>query len=692
MKTWTKCGSALLGVLVFAVADAGDWRDDMWERPVALREGVTARAYALDAPRLMKAYVVTVDLTTPGMGLTATERVKGWGERMEKVKDRTCLAETRLEATADFMTRRRREGANVEVAFNTTPWEPFPAPKGESRADPLGWCVADGEEVSRLDGDEWVLAIHRDGRAEIAPAKAVCAAGDVAFATAAYDLILTNGVTTGAAAIRPGLHPRMALGLADGGRKLVILAVDGRQPGYSDGADLADLCDILRREGVTDAVNMDGGGSTSLVVWDRKSGGPWMLNRHAHGKTRANAVNFGISFADAELPCAPVERTASVYHSYEFAVLADTPPPKGYRPFYVSHYGRHGSRRLTGSYVADTLRRLERAGKGGLLTEQGAALLADIRRLDDVHHDMIGELSERGAQEHRTLARRMAARFPDVFKSARRVTCQATTIPRVLVSQMNFVLSLQDATPGRLDFDFNTGTLIRKRINSHDFVQGKAKDGRKKLADACAQCPIDAAAVIARLFKSPAAVNDARRFVRDLFVCASICPCLRSELGGMDLYRFFTVDECAQISRCLEMEMYGGMANSPELGDVYVPATRVLARDFAARADAAIADDRTAADLRFGHDSGLWPLAGFIELEGPGDRVESAHAARDCPGWKWMCMASNLQMVLYRNDKGEVLVKVLYNEREMRIRGLEPVAWPYYRWSDLRARLLRDDR
>ena len=40
-------------------------------------------------------------------------------------------------------------------------------------------------------------------------------------------------------------------------------------------------------------------------------------------------------------------------------------------------------------------------------------------------------------------------------------------------------------------------------------------------------------------------------------------------------------------------------------------------------------------------------------------------------------------MVFYRNAAGEVLVKVLYNEREMRIRGLEPVPWPYYRWADL---------
>ena len=69
------------------------------------------------------------------------------------------------------MMRRRREGVNVEVAFNTTPWEPFPAPKGENRADPIGWCVTDGEEVSHSEGGEWVFAIRRDACAEILQVK-----------------------------------------------------------------------------------------------------------------------------------------------------------------------------------------------------------------------------------------------------------------------------------------------------------------------------------------------------------------------------------------------------------------------------------------------------------------------------------------------------------------------------------------
>ena len=95
------------------------------------------------------------------------------------------------------------------------------------------------------------------------------------------------------------VHPRTSFGLTADRKTLVILAVDGRQPGYSEGATRADLAEILLREGCTDAVNMDGGGSTSLVVFDHESGRPVMLNHHAKGYVRKTALNLGITFVDS---------------------------------------------------------------------------------------------------------------------------------------------------------------------------------------------------------------------------------------------------------------------------------------------------------------------------------------------------------------------------------------------------------
>jgi hypothetical protein len=80
-------------------------------------------------------------------------------------------------------------------------------------------------------------------------------------------------------------HPRTAVGLRPDGTVLLVV-VDGRQPGHSDGMTLAELNDLLRGLGATEAVNLDGGGSTALVVEGR------LVNRPSDPRERpvANAL------------------------------------------------------------------------------------------------------------------------------------------------------------------------------------------------------------------------------------------------------------------------------------------------------------------------------------------------------------------------------------------------------------------
>ena len=384
-----------------------------------------------------------------------------------------------------------------------------------------------------------------------------------------------------------------------------------------------------------------------------------------------------------------IERTASVYHSYEFEPITDTPPPNGFKPFYISHYGRHGSRRISGSAVTDVLRALEKANKRNALTEAGRALLDAVRKIAAVHDDMDGQLTERGAWEHRQLARRMAGRFPEVFARPRRVHCRSSVSPRVLISQTNFSLTLKEVAP-QLEFDFATGVRHHKVINPLHWARMDKPDIAKRtenFSDSLAKNGIDPKPLVGRLFAAGGGPKDPLKFARALFECASICQCCRDELNGLDIYRFFEAGEIKALSHAMSARHYLVMANSEEFGEFVSASEAKLGRDMAARAEAAIADDRIAADLRFGHDSGLWPLAGFMEFEGPGDRVKAADAPSACPSWKWLPMAANFQMILYRNAKGEVLVKFLWNEREMRVRGVTPVSGPYYKWSDIRPRM-----
>jgi hypothetical protein len=63
--------------------------------------------------------------------------------------------------------------------------------------------------------------------------------------------------------ITVGRHPRAALGLSDD--EILAVACDGRRSGVDAGLTMAELAQVLLDLGARDAINLDGGGSTTLV-------------------------------------------------------------------------------------------------------------------------------------------------------------------------------------------------------------------------------------------------------------------------------------------------------------------------------------------------------------------------------------------------------------------------------------------
>jgi uncharacterized protein YigE (DUF2233 family) len=74
-------------------------------------------------------------------------------------------------------------------------------------------------------------------------------------------------------------HPRSAVGITPEG-KILFLTVDGREKGISRGASLQETAELLLKLGAVEAVNMDGGGSTTLVAVDS------VINSPSEGKER----------------------------------------------------------------------------------------------------------------------------------------------------------------------------------------------------------------------------------------------------------------------------------------------------------------------------------------------------------------------------------------------------------------------
>lgn len=74
------------------------------------------------------------------------------------------------------------------------------------------------------------------------------------------------------------MEPRTAIGVSQDGKEVYLMVVDGRNFYYSNGADLLDLMNLMSACGASDALNLDGGGSSTFIAKDIESGELKLLN------------------------------------------------------------------------------------------------------------------------------------------------------------------------------------------------------------------------------------------------------------------------------------------------------------------------------------------------------------------------------------------------------------------------------
>jgi hypothetical protein len=143
---------------------------------------------------------------------------------------------------------------------------------------PVGWHVADGKTITRPVNDKLraTLWVGADGRANIADGVKELPEG-TRFAVSGNALILSNGQVN--RAVERGHAPTTAVGLSADGNTLFLAVVDGRQPQWSKGADLVDMAQLMQRWGAHQAINFDGGGSSTLVLKDHATGVFTTVNR-----------------------------------------------------------------------------------------------------------------------------------------------------------------------------------------------------------------------------------------------------------------------------------------------------------------------------------------------------------------------------------------------------------------------------
>lgn len=382
--------------------------------------------------------------------------------------------------------------------------------------------------------------------------------------------------------------------------------------------------------------------------------------------------------------------SASNYVAYRGPQKQLSPAPKGYKPFYLSHYGRHGSRYMIGKAAYDVpYFSLLKAKQEGKLTPKGEETLRKVALIREDAKGRDGELTPLGALQHQGITQRMMERFPEIFAGKTNIEARSTVVIRCILSMENGLQQLLRMNP-QLHIFHDASYYDMYYMNQPDKHLDSLKNciGRKVVQEELTSKHDNYKRVMEELFNDPAWVKlniNQRDLNHKLYEMAGAIQ--GTELRGkISLYDLFTQDELYDnwvVSNSWWQMSYG---NSPYTGNVQPYSQRNLLRDIVEKADSCIALPHPGATLRYGHDTMVTPLTCLLNLNGYGSEIKDPEKiATQWFDYKITPMATNLQFVFYRKAKSDdILVKVLLNEDEATLPIKSDVA-PYYHWNDFKA-------
>ena len=368
-----------------------------------------------------------------------------------------------------------------------------------------------------------------------------------------------------------------------------------------------------------------------------------------------------------------------------------TPPPANKKPFYISHYGRHGSRYINNRKGYDIpYKMMLKADSMGQLTPTGHKVLKEIELIIADTEGQWGDLTDFGQLQQRHISQRMMARFPEIFGGGdARVDARSTVVNRCMLSMGSFVMEMAKANP-RL--------RITMRATKRDmwYMNHQDKLLRKNMPEETEKAYYEFVAkyssnhkLMSQLFTD---ADSASKFIDETWLNYYIIKMGLFQLNT-HLYKntyltdLFDVEDLYNLWKTDNVWWYLNYGSS-ELNDGDRPFTqRYLLRQIITDADSQMQLERPGVQLRFGHETVLLPLVCLLGINGYDKHIDNWENI-DALGW-WSSdvipMASNLQLIFYRtdiNDK-DVLFKVLLNEQEAQL-PIKTDCAPYYHWKDFR--------
>lgn len=390
-------------------------------------------------------------------------------------------------------------------------------------------------------------------------------------------------------------------------------------------------------------------------------------------------------------------RQAPSYASCNYYIYPDsittplTPSPEGKKPFYISHYGRHGSRYISSRSGYDIpYVMMQQADSLNELTEEGQKVLHEMNIIMQNTENRWGELTGFGKKQMQQIGQRMAERFPEVLCPGARVTGVSTTVPRCIESMGACLMQMLQVCP-QLQITMKSSERYQWYMNHQDkkLRRGYMTPEAKKAYDAYIAHRMGNTRLMELIFKNPDIVKEVvdedqfsyylmKMGLFQLNINYNQSTYLMTLFDTDDLYLMWQIDNAIWYIQHGACKLNGGSQPYSQ---------RYLLRQMIADADSCIRLDHPGAQLRFGHETVVLPLVCLIGVNGFDLETDNLDELEE-KGW-WCSsvfpMASNLQFIFYRSHPKDpdVLFKVLLNEEEATL-PLQPVSGPYYRWTDFR--------
>lgn len=390
------------------------------------------------------------------------------------------------------------------------------------------------------------------------------------------------------------------------------------------------------------------------------------------------------------------EKSGGIYYAYPYTTDSLPEPPAGYEPFYISHYGRHGSRHLIKTWQYDSVATLLKSNADiDNLTQRGQLLMSQIDTLSRLCEGCSGALTPLGERQHKQIADRMLSRFPQVLTEGAVVSAKSSTEPRCIVSMAAFCETLKERLPAlRIEMEVTPGNM---QYIAYSTPQAKAladenQAWRQEFRHWC-DSALNADRFCVTLFKNPKEVRDPQRLMVWLH---NIAVGEQEFDDAPNLFDLFTNDELFALWQHLNYNMYVRHANSPAGNAEGMKSAYTLLQHIVDTAEERITGNGTkSASLIFGHDTNLIRLLALMQIDGCAESERNPE--KYCEVWqdyRISPMAANLQLIFFKKiaDEGkpldsdnDILVTLRLNEQPVKVAGCWETETPYYyKWCDIK--------